>query len=202
MEMIQERTGLCQQPTNEWVDIFYNKLKESSADQDEFFFHLLPMKLMAREIIPYAQTYIQQNPNLNMDQLHEEIIDKCFMLGDYRQKKKNITKTTEEIRQLTREFLTGIFKKVRQFSHDDIQKAMEQIEHQLVILGPQEKVLFASKNIDGDYQDVIIILAHPDGTYDSIGRLSYTKDGHQKISRLFHYDDDTVDALRKNFHTN
>ena len=79
---------------------------------------------------------------------------------------------------------------------------MANLEHQLIIISPQEDVLFDSKTwgegVSGsDYQDVILVLAHPDHTYDSIGRLSYTKDGHQKISRLFHYDDDIVETLRK-----
>jgi hypothetical protein len=203
LEMIRERTGLAPpQPSEEWVGAFHEKLKEGAADREEVFFHILPKKLLSQEIIPYMQRYIQETPNLGMGQLHEEIVDKCFVLAEYRQTKKNLPYTTEELRDLVRGFLHKLFREMDQITQEDIQQAMERLEHQLVLLTPQEKVLFATQNPDGGYQDVVLVLAHPDNTYDSIGRISYTKDGHQKISRLFHYDDEAVEALRKNLEIN
>jgi len=205
-EMIRSRANIDISPSGEWVDGFFEKLKESHEDRrdDEHqktFFYLLPLKLISSEIIPYIQNYIDGN-SPTMEQLHEEIIEKCLILADYRQKKKNFQMPNEEMRQLVSDCLETIFNRIEMFSYDTIQQAMANLEHQLIIISPQENILFDSKlwgeGVEGgDYQDVIIVLAHPDGTYDSIGRLSYTKDGHQKISRLFHYDDDIVEALRK-----
>jgi len=206
-EMIRTRTNIDNTPSAEWVDVFLEILKElyknrKDDEHQKTFFYLLPLKLISSEIIPYVQTYINNNSNLTMEQLHEEIIEKCMILADYRQKKKNLEKPTEEVRQLVGDCMESIFNMAENLSYDTIQQAMANIEHQLIIISPQEDILFDSKvwgeGVEGcEYQDVVIVLAHPDGTYDSIGRLSYTKDGHQKISRLFHYDDDIVEALRK-----
>lgn len=205
-DMIKNRTNIDVSPSEEWVEEFYEKLQEAYKNREDephkTFFYLLPLKLISSEIIPYIQKYIEENSNLTMEQLYQEIVEKFLILTDYRQKKKNFQKPVEEIHQSVCDFLSIIFSNIQQFSYDMIQQAMTNIEHQLIIISPQEKVLFDSKTwgegVDGgDYQDVIIVLAHPDGSYDSIGRLSYTKDGHQKISRLFHYDDDIVETLRK-----
>lgn len=209
-EMIRKKTNTDMSPSIEWVDSFHKtyqqKYKDRSKDDNQSFqqiFQLLPLKLVVSEIVPYIQYYITQNHNLTMPQLQEEIIDKCVLLADYRQKKKNLGLADDELAQMVRDTLTDcIFNEIHQFSYDTLQQAMTEIEHQLIIISTEEKVLFDSKTWGGgvegcDYQDVIILLAHPNNTYDSIGRLSYTKDGHQKISRLFHFDDDIVETLRK-----
>lgn len=206
-DMIKKKTQIEPTPTETWVHAFYQRFQEKYLDRSDadasqkIFFQLLPLKLFSSEMMPYIQNYL--HPDLTMEQLHEEIIDKCAILADYRQKKKNLSMSSEEVRQLIRDYLVNVvFKDLCPLSYDKVQEAMVHLEHQLIIISPQEEILFDSKTwgegvSGGDYQDVIIVLAHPDNTYDSIGRLSYTKDGHQKISRLFHYDDDIVEALRK-----
>lgn len=203
-EMIRARTGLHPRPSHGWVDVFYQKVVDASAsvDNDGFFFNLLPLRMVSSEIIPYTKNFITENTDLEIDQLEEEVMDKCLLLAEYRQQKKNIQKTADEVREEVVGFLTNIFKSIQPFSYDEVQQAMVEIGHQLIIISPQQDILFDSKTWKdgvegGDYQDVVIVLSHPDGTYDSVGRYSFTKDGHQKISRLFHYDDDVVDALRK-----
>lgn len=203
MEMIRQKTGIRQQqPSQGWVDVFYEKMSDASAVDKEGFFYLIPLRMISSEIIPYTKKFIAENNEIGMDQLQEEIIDKCILLAEYRQQKKNIQKTTSDIQDDVKGFLTTIFKSMQPFSYDEIQEAMVNIGNQLIMISPQQEILFDSKTWkdgmeDGEYQDVIIVLSHPDGTCDSVGRYSFTKDGHQKISRLFHYDDDVVDALRK-----
>lgn len=205
--MIKTKTQIdFSSPSDEWIQAFYERFQEKyshRAEMDQIFFQLLPLKLFTSEMMPYIQNYVQHHEKLSMEQLQEEIIDKCIILADYRQQKKKMSMTAEEVHQLVRDyFVKVLFKDVLLVSYDKIQEAMINLEHQLIMISPQEEILFDSKTwgngvSGGDYQDVILVLAHPNNTYDSIGRLSYTKDGHQKISRLFHYDDDIVETLRK-----
>jgi hypothetical protein len=209
VDMIKNKTQIDPSPSEEWLQAFYQRYQEKYVDRSQadasqrIFFQLLPLKLFSSEMIPYIQNFIQQNQSMTIEQLHDEIIDKCVILADYRQKKKHLDMPLEHVRQLIHDYLSNVlFKDILLFSYDKIQEAMANLEHQLIIISPQEEILFDSRTwgegvSGGNYQDVIIVLAHPDNTYDSIGRLSYTKDGHQKISRLFHYDDDIVETLRK-----
>lgn len=210
MEMIRNKTSIDPFPMEKWVLDFHEKFQEKyleRADMDKeqrVFFNLLPLRLVSTEIVPYIQKYIANNNKTTKGQLQEEIIDKCIILADYRQKKKGLDKTPDEVVHLVYDYITNnIFNEIQQTSYELIQQAMKNIGHHLIIISPEENVLFDSKTWGGGvgednfYQDVIIVLAHPDNTYDSVGRLSYTKDGHQKISRLFHYDDDIVESLRK-----
>lgn len=206
-QIVKERTNIPQSPSEEWISSLHHRLQqvyEDKDEEDEMFFYLVPMKLISSDIVPYLKNYVNSCGELTFSDLHTEIIDKCFLLADYRQKKKNkfLKETTEELRSFLQQYLLGICNTVLPFSYETLQRAMENMEHQLMILSSQEEVLFDSKTwgdgIEGqDYQDVILVLAHPDGRFDSIGRLSYTKDGHQKISRLFHYDDPVIEALRE-----
>jgi hypothetical protein len=207
--MIKDRTKVDNCPTEGWVGALHQRFQEKHKDRgdgdenEKLFFQLLPLKLFTTEMVPYIQNYISHNAGLTMEQVHEEIIDKCKILAEYRQQKKKLEIPPEQLENVVCDYLrNNVLKGLEQISYDSIQEAMTNIEHQLIIISPQEKVLFDSKTwgegIDGgEYQDVIIVLAHPDNTYDSIGRISYTKDNHQKISRLFHYDDDIIENLRK-----
>ena len=141
-----------------------------------------------------------ENPDASMNDVMEEVVDKCLLLAEYRQTKKKVDLATEQVMTDVRSFLEKVMRKTQQCSYDVVADAMNRLEHHLLIISPQEKVLFDSKTsttTDGQYRDVILVMAHPDGSYDSIGRLSYTKDGHQKISRLFNYDDHVMELLRK-----
>lgn len=200
---IQEKTELEFSPNEEWIMSFYKKLQSEYSikeEEDEIrskFFYLLPLKLIISEILPYLLKYIENNVDIGMDPFYEEILDKFILLAKYRQKKKNLE--DEHLEEQLRDYLMKLCKQIQLFSYDEVRQGMKNLEHQLIIISTDEKVLFDSKTLDDDdgiYQDVIILLAHPDGSYDSIGRLSHTKDGHQKISRLFHYDDHVVESLR------
>lgn len=194
-EIIQEKTQWGS--SKEWVSSFYKILQSEHESKDEqeitgAFFYLLPLKLIKTELVPYLLNYMEEMRT--MEQFQEEILDKCLLLVKYRQKKKNWE--DENLETQVREYLQGILKRIQFISYEDVRKGMFHLEHQLIILSTEEKVLFDTKTEDSIYQDVLLVLAHPDGTYDSIGRLSYTKDGNQKISRLFHYDDPMIEALR------
>lgn len=207
LKILQEKTKLDFPPNEEWVTTFFKTLQDDYSmeeDEDDIktnFFYFLPLKLIVSEILPYTlkfiEKYNEEDNDRGMTPIYEEIIDKCLVLAKYRQKKKALNQV-EDLEHQFRDYLTRIFKKTQLFTYEDICKGMVNIEHQLIIISTEEKVLFDSKKWAdaGEYQDVIIVLAHPDGTYDSIGRLSYTKDGNQKISRLFHYDDHVVEFLR------
>ena len=205
--MIREKTGISEQtPSPEWLSDLYTDLYEASLQKDKennkLFFKLVPLRLFSSEIIPYTQKFISDNPEASMEEVMEEVVDKCLLLAEYRQTKKNIQLPTEEVKTDVRTFLEKIIRKTQHCSYEVVVDVMNRLEHHLLIISPQEKVLFDSKTwkngtMDGQYRDVILVMAHPDGSYDSIGRLSYTKDGHQKISRLFNYDDHVMELLRK-----
>ena len=184
-ELLAERTGVCREGLSEgWEEVFYDRLCG-----DELVARLLPRKLVFTEVVPYIRRYVTEE---NTTQLEEEVADKCFLLAEYRQEKKG-GEPVEGLRERIASLLRSVF--VAKPSHDEMRAVVEQMGNQLIVLSPREEVLFDSGG-DG-CRDVIIVLAHPDGSYDSVGRMSFTKDGHQKISRLFRCDDDVVEALRK-----
>lgn len=202
-EMIMERTKIQCPSLQEWVSRLYQKLVEEKSvnpddhDDKTLFFKLLPLRLLSSEILPYIERYMEENPKCSLEDIKHEIEDKCRLLAEYRQQKKGYD--VQGLKERVQQYLLGVYKKIQHIPYDEIQTAMGHVGYDLIIISPHEKVLFdtkTEKNGD-DYQDVVIILSHPDGSFDSIGRQTYTKDGHQKISRLFHYDDEAVDILRR-----
>lgn len=205
--MIRDKTGIPEQtPSSEWLSDLYTDLYEASLQKNDenmkLFFKLIPLRLFSSEIIPYIQKFMYDAPDASMEDVMEEVVDKCLLLAEYRQTKKKVDLETEQVKTHVRAFLENVMRKSQQFSYDVVGEAMNRLEHHVIMISPKETVLFDSKlwkngTTDGQYRDVILVMAHPDGSYDSIGRLSYTKDGHQKISRLFNYDDGVVEMLRK-----
>lgn len=208
--MIQEKTGISKQtPSSEWVNDLYRKLQEASLEKedgtnekDHVFFKLIPLRLFSAEIIPYLQKFMADNRGASLEEVMEEVADKCLLLGEYRQTKKKIPMSEEEIKTHIRTFLEKMMRQTQKCSYDVVVEAMNRLEHHVIMISPKENVVFDSKlwkdgMEGGEYRDVILVMVHPDGTYDSLGRLSYTKDGHQKISRLFNYDDPVIELLRK-----
>ena len=149
---------------------------------------------MASEIVPYAQKHF---PQMALAELEDEVADKCFLLAEYRQAKKGVD-VPGGLRENVRAFLEPAFCSLRSSlaSHDRVREAMGKLGNQLIVVSPTEEVVFDSGD-GGDGRDVVVVLAHPDGSFDSVGRVSYTKDGHQKISRLFRCDDEVVEMLRR-----
>ena len=203
MQMIKEKTKIVCPSLEEWLALFYQKLMEEKTLLDEnenenasFFFQLLSIRLLSRELMPYLQKYIHDNPECPLDTLKDEIEKACLLLAEYRQKKKGCDE--DGLIDKIQQYLRHVYRKTLSTPYDDVRIAMSYMGHDLIIISPHEKVLFDTWTENGtDYQDVVIILAHPDGSFDSIGRQTHTKDGHQKISRLFHYDDDAVTVLRQ-----
>jgi len=209
--IITERTKISinEKPVSQLVDDIgdrFVELYKNKQDEEEIvkqFFYLVPSRLIASEIIPYIKEYVVQNNNdVNKSMLYNEILEKCCLLGNYRQKKK-MPDVEDDISKDFDVVITKIFNELEKpISFDLLQEAMRNVEYHLIIISPTEEVLFDSRTwkegiLDSDYYNVVIILSHPDGSYDSIGRMSYTKDGHQKISRLFNYDDECIEVLRK-----
>lgn len=200
--MIREKTKMeaddsTAAVTVEWVDTFHRRLEEKSRNDMDVFFHVLPMHLLSSELVPYLTQHIEKNSPSGKDIRHE-VLDKCLLLGEYRRTKKRMDMSADDMRCLITEHVDALFEKA--VSYDDIQQAMLNMEHRLLILSPEEDLLFDSKTwgegLEGvDYQDVLMVMAHPDGSYDSVGRMSHTKDNNQKITRIFHYDDPVVEAL-------
>lgn len=208
--MIKDKTGISKQgPSLEWLTDLSTELYEASLDKGDetnenknVFFKLIPLRLFSSEIIPYTQQFMTDNPGATLEKVMEEVIDKCILLAQYRQTKKKIQLSEEEINTHIRTVLKKMVRQTQKCSYHVVVEAMNRLEHHVIMISPNEKVLFDSKlwkegMEGGEYRDVILVMAHPDGTYDSIGRLSYTKDGHQKISRLFNYDDAVIEFLRK-----
>jgi hypothetical protein len=110
-----------------------------------------------------------------------------------------------EVRDIITSYIQKQMKRVQTdnvLSYDDLQKACINLGNHVIIVTANDRILFDSFTwkdgiIGSDFWDTLVILAHPDNHYDSIGRLSYTKDKHQKISRLFHYDDILIESIRK-----
>lgn len=190
--MIEEKAGVRETWGAGWEEKMCSKLYDGSGN-DELVAKLLPRRLMVSQVIPYVQNNLMGG---TLAGLEEEVADKCFLLVEYRQEKKGVA-PVEGLRDRVRAFLEPAFCLLRSSLADygQVGAAMGKLGAQLIVVTPQEGVLFDSGG--GGDLDVVIVLAHPDGTFDSVGRVSHTKDGHQKISRLFRCDDEVVEMLRR-----
>jgi len=185
----------------------YRKTKEQTGaveDDGELFFFLLQPRLIETELSPY----IRKSLDNDWDTVENEIVDKCCSLAEHRVRKK--LKNQEDLPiQDVREIVAGYLRRLAArtgggngMSYDHLQKACARLEYHVILLSPNENVLFDSstwkEGIPGsEYWDTILVVAHPNDAYDSLGRSSFTKDNHQKISRLFRNDDVLIETLRK-----
>lgn len=204
-EIILTRTKVQPLNSSNFIKRLAEKLYEDNDDNEtrKIYCKLLPKKTFYSELEPYLLQFLSKNDDRTA--LRNEIIEKSIMLCEYRyEKKKSSWEQELDISEIVNNVLTSIFSdmELNHVSYNEIQIGCKHMEYHVIIITPSEKVLFDSRTWgkgipDSEYNDVIIVLAHPDGHYDSIGRLSPTKDGNQKISRLFHYDDEAVYFLRK-----
>lgn len=178
--------------------------QEELAEAVEFYRSLISNRLFRAELLPYMVSFIRDSPHVNLECIRAEAYDKSVLLGEYRLKKKKNHEGVE-VDDITKQFqivISSFFTEAgAPVSYDVLQQACKNMEYHVIIMSPQLRVVFDSKTWgngidDAEFNDVIVLLAHPGGNYDSVGRMSYTKDGNQKISRLFHYDDEVIHFLR------
>lgn len=185
----------------------YRKIKEHTDavdDDGELFFFLINPRLIETELSPYIRESLEND----WDTVENEIVDKCRLLAEQRVRKKLKNQEDREIQDV-REIVTSYLRRLaartgggNRISYDHLQKACAQLEYHVILISPNEKVLFDSstwkEGIPGsEYWDTILVVAHPNDAYDSLGRSSFTKENHQKISRLFRNDDILIETLRK-----
>lgn len=179
-------------------------LPQELAESIMLYQRLISQRLFRTELLPYLGSFIRDSPHVNRECIRAESYDKSVLLGEYRSKKKKLDDVDpEEIAKKFQIVITGFFTNTTPVSYDVVQRACKNMEYHVIIVSPTLQTLFDSKSWDegmneAEFNDVIIVLAHPSGNYESIGRMSYTKDGNQKISRLFHYDDEVISFLRQN----
>lgn len=203
--IIQNKTKTtCRVQLSSIIDDIPNYIYVEDDNELRYIYReLVPSKVFHSELIPYLNSYVK--PDMIDDDIIHETIEKSVLLGEYRYKKKKKHQLLDDINvsECFNTFLKSVFEELRtrKVSYDIVQQVAVSMEYHVIIVSPNEKVLFDSKTWnkgieDADYNDVIIIMETPSGKYESIGRISSTKDGHQKVSRLFHYDDVAVQKLR------
>jgi hypothetical protein len=187
-------------------------LRDSQEEEDEenenedrdMFFSLFSRRLLETELFPFMMEYIE-NESSDWTRIREEMMDKSNLLAEYRlkklAKKTGGSTTIEEVAPMIKRYLGSRFDtEAGAVSYDTIWEACLMLDYHVLILSSEEKLLFDSytwKEIpESDFRECIIILSHVEGGYESIGVYSFTKDNHQKISRLFGHDDELVMALR------
>lgn len=211
--LIRQRLGVEQQEktphqlAKEFMDLLAEE-KNSKTDDDnkKIFYSFVPRRLQQSELVPHIFDMILSNPDIEWDTVRREITDVSLQIAAHRLEKKfNDEASIDEIRPFILKFLDSVFDRISiqpVIGYDAIATACKNAGIHAIFLSASESILFDSLtwNPDGEqdrYRDVVIVLSHPDGHYESIGRSSLTKDGNQKISRIFSYNDDTIVTLRK-----
>jgi len=191
-----------------------NEMDEDTVNR-RVFFSLLNMRLLETELYPYLEDFVKNRASkCEWKEVQEEWLEKSFLLAEYRVEKKMNKKgispkkeDMEKVRDSIEQYLLNRFPSDPcSPSYDRIQQACGQMGYNVILISPSEKVLFDSltwkdggedKNIDSSFMDNILILAHPDGSYESLGTFSYTKEGLQKITRIFSAESDIICYLRR-----
>ena len=183
-------------------DYIREKEERSLEETDrKIFFYLFPHRLLDSELFPYMDEFIEQAENVDWSKVQEEMVEKSLLLGEYRLHKKKMDVDMVEIAPRIEAYLRtqmGAFED--RVSYDLIWEACMMMDYHVMIISSDETLLFDSHTWkegipESDFRERIVVLAHADGRYESIGTYSYTKDNHQKISRLFGHDDDFICAL-------
>lgn len=215
--LIRQRLGIDYQGktphqlAKEFMDILAEEKNDMSRTDDNktIFYSFVPRRLQQSELVPHIFDMILSDPEITWDAVRQEIVNMSLHIATHRLEKKfnfnDDEANIETIRPFIMEFLQSVFDRIIVYpavGYDTIAVACRNAGIHAIFLSASESVLFDSLtwNSDGKedpYKDVVIILSHPDGRYESIGRSSLTKDGNQKISRIFSHNDDTVSTLRK-----
>lgn len=185
-------------------DYLREKQARSEEDTDrKIFFSLFPHRLLESELFPYLDEFIEQTEDVVWDRVREELVEKALLLGEYRIQKKKLDVDMKEIAPGIESYLRAQMTSSEHVSYDLIWEACMMMDYHVMIISSEEKLLFDSHTWkdgipESDFRERIVVLAHADGRYESIGAYSFTKDHHQKISRLFGHDDDFICLLQNN----
>lgn len=203
---IQKRLGDMTGELKDWVNRVRNELyyrhtqSIESEDTDlKIFFNLFSLKILEASFLPFLR---ELNPEFTKDQFCEETRKAVLSIAEYRLKKKARDVSFDEVKDPVLRVFEEILKAAFDQSRGDIPdeyliKAGEELEHNLILISPEEKVLFDTRQLipDSEFWDNILVLVLPTG-YESIGRISFTRDGHKKLSRIFPFDDPVIVHLR------
>jgi len=168
-----------------------------SEDQEQVFQNVLSPRIVETKILPELERTVGKD----WKDVATQVKKQCVEVGK-RRLYKIMGEKEKEIQEIMSElflpYLDTILSQVspeqegeKEMSH--LSKTAQRLEHDIILLTPEEKVLFDSHL---EFPHVVLVLAHPDGRYDSIGRRSYLKDGKQKISRIFDSQDPFILYLR------
>jgi len=195
---------VCGDMLKELQDANHEDEENENEDRD-MFFSLFSRRLLETELFPFMMEYIE-NESTDWKMIREEMMDKSILLAEYRlkrltKKSGGSTITIEQIAPMIKRYLGSRFDtEAGAVSYDTLWEACLMLDYHVLIMSSEERLLFDShtwKEIpDSDFRECVIVLSHVEGGYESIGVYSFTKDNHQKISRLFGHDDELVVALR------
>lgn len=197
-KMIHDRAKIqnAERNKNNFKEQILEEYKKTDDNPErKLFFFLISLRLIHSELFPYIDEMKDE------EDIETKIIEKCQYLTSLSKKfNEEYKKDTDEI---ISDYLREVFEHGQnKVSYDDIQNACKNLEYHVILLSPTETILFDSfswrDGIPGsEFWDNIVVLAHPDNTYDSVGRTSFTKENYQKISRIYHSDDAFIETLRK-----
>jgi len=178
---------------------------DNDSDDKKIFHTFIPPRVQKTRLATLVErTMNETDDNHSMEDalitnsilLAGERINKKFNSGEF---------SVDDIRPYLENYVKNTLQNLemdqKNVSFDILRKVCKDVGFDLLLIAPNERVLFDSHgsldNSKNNKQETIIVLAHPDGSYDSLGRFSFTRDGSKKITRLFPPDDDVIISLRQ-----
>jgi hypothetical protein len=210
--LMRQRLGCIPQP-RPLSDLLAQVMEAIETDEDDdsderkIFFTFVPPKVQKTDLAASCSEYIRARPDVTTwDMVEKYIVETCSSLAETTRRARFDSREVSlcDIQPFIELFLRRVFSTLDhtpRVDYDHLNHVCRQAHIHVVVLSPSERILFDSLTWGNDavrdlQRDVILVLSHPDGSYDSIGRYSYTKDGSKKICRLFSPDDDVIATLR------
>lgn len=179
-----------------------------AEEEDKIAAYLVPDDLLEKEWVVHIRGMVAHSGSSppSWEKIREEMMRTFELLAEH-----NLRKKVKEASQISQEELHRVIVQhlERQIpsntcrsSYQQLQDACRNMDHHVLLLNPEGECLLDTlswgRGLEGSsFRDCILVLTHPSGQFDSLGASSFTKDGHQKITRIFSSDDDLILTLRQ-----
>jgi len=174
---------------------------DNDSDDKKIFHTFIPPRVQKTQLATLVERTLNETDNTHS--LKDVLITNSVLLaGERINKKFNSGEfSVDEIRPYLETYIKNTLQNLdleqKNVSFDILRKVCKDVGFNLLLIAPNERVLFDSQDGRKNEMETIVVLAHPTGSYDSLGRFSFTRDGSKKIARLFPPDDDVITALRQ-----
>lgn len=200
----EEEDDSSLESTTDLVQSFRKALYDIASgkpDKDQkIFFAVLSLRFLEMELFPYLKEELDEE--ISRDDFKTEIQEKVMLLAEHRLKKKAKELSLEDVEEPILNVLHSLFQTIfSSFSlpEQKLSDLAQEVGYNIIVLSGEDEVIYDSFLSDEEankYKDTIVVRMDTEGNFESIGRLSSTKDGNKKLSRIFVFDDSFIQKLR------